>query len=343
MKADKRLFSVLFILFLITLPVFSLEYQEVIQSLSEKFDYLIDSNEGMTTVRTLYVPSGGRSEAMGSAFTALANDVSYMEYNPAAGCNLENSELGLSHNSWISDSSLDSIAYTFRKYNFSFGAQVKCFYVEFIERDMFEDVAKDYYSETIGTLNVSYNFFSGYTFKGLAVGLNLKCGYRDMPNYTDNSSSQIISGSGLLQSGIAFMGDAGIQMRFNLGKFYSDLEPNLNIGIAVSNLGASFTNLGSSDGWQLDDPLASRISAGISYRPIKPLTFAFEFQQPINLFNISNSEKWAIGTGIMVQCTSFFALESGFLLRGGNPRFSLGAEFLVNKYIFNLNYTFDTT
>lgn len=337
-----KFFLIVATAFLCAFPTFSLEYEQVIDSLSSAFSTLIDSNEGMTTFRTLYIPCGGRSEALGSAFTALADDVSYIEYNAAASSILDESELGVFHNSWISDASMDTVSYAYRHNDFGFGAQVKCFYVEFIERDFFEDVAKDYYSETTATMNFSYNFFSGYDFKGFAIGLNLKGAYRDMPDYTDNDTGKLIDNSGLMQSAFAFMADFGILMRFNLWKYYSSREPNFRIGISANNFGCAFTNLGST-GIQLDDPLPSRFAFGLSYKPVMPLVISFEFQQPINLFNPSLSEKWALGSGFLVQCTDFFALEGGFLLRGASPRFTMGAEFIINSYYINVNYTFDAT
>ena len=42
-------------------------------------------------------------------------------------------------------------------------------------------VANDYISETIATMNVSYNFLSSYYFTGVAVGANLKVAYRNIP------------------------------------------------------------------------------------------------------------------------------------------------------------------
>lgn len=338
-------FYLIFVFLIISLQsVNSLSYDEIVNIVADVFGGLIDKNEGSTTFRSLYIPMGGRAEALGSAFTGLANDLSFLEYNPAASSVLKISQAGLFHNAWISDASIDGIAYTIRKNNLGFGASLKCLYVPFPETNIFgETVASSYYSETITTFNISYNFFPGYDFKGLAVGANIKLGYRGMPDYTDNSTNEIIVGSGLSQSGLAVMGDLGIQLRFNALKFYSSREPNIHIGLAANNLGASFTNLGVSTGVILDDPLPSNVAIGFSYKPFKPLTFTLEYKQPVNLQDISQSELFHAGTGFIVQITDFFAIQGGFLLKGASPRVSLGAEFQVKSYLFNLNYTFDQT
>ena len=58
--------------------------------LLDKFDFLdkigIEENEGETSFRTLLIPIGGRPESLGSAFTGLCDDVSYINYNPAGSC-----------------------------------------------------------------------------------------------------------------------------------------------------------------------------------------------------------------------------------------------------------------
>ena len=107
------------------------------------------------------------------------------------------------------------------------------------------------------------------------------------------------------------------------------------------NLGAALTGFG--DEVKADDPLPTKVQGGFSWQPIIPLILTFEFQQPINLAEIEKSEHWAAGTGCFVQITDFFAVAGGFQLKGANPRFSLGSEFLVQKAIVNLNYTFDLT
>jgi tetratricopeptide (TPR) repeat protein len=113
--------------------------------------------------------------------------------------------------------------------------------------------------------------------------------------------------------------------------------------MSLQNAGAAVTGFGSASGITLDDPLPTRLSAGISYRIFKPLTLTVDFRQPLNLSNLSESEQWSAGTGAIVQVTDFFAVLGGFLIQGANPRISLGSEFDLNKVRMNVNYTFDLT
>ncbi len=340
MRKFTFLLQILFFSFFI--QAFTLDYTDLYSGLSLAFEYFLDNNEGLTSFRSLYIPSGGRSEGMGTAFTALADDIGFLEYNPAASSVLEKTEIALFHNSWIADSSVDTAAYTMRKANFGWGASVKCFHVPFTEYNSFgERRSSGYYSETTATLNTSYNFLKGYNFKGLALGMNMKASYRSIPDYSDDSTGLIISGSGLSQSAVAFMTDVGLLMRFNLFKYYASRDPNFNFALVLSNVGAGFTSLGKSI--QLDNPLPTRFAAALSYRFIRPVTFALEYRQPINLFDVKNSEKFSLCAGTSVQCTSFLSVQAGFLISGANPRISAGTEFLVHDFLISANYTFDMT
>lgn len=341
---NRRTFLLKAVFFLsLTLPAFSLDLTEWNKSLSELFgDSLIDANEGTTIFRSLNIPIGGRAESMGTAFTGVADDVSFFDYNPAGSAVIEKTELGLFHNAWIADSAMETIAGTIRNGNLGMGGQFKCFYVPFTEYNMYgERVAGAYYSETTATLNVAYNFLAGYTFKGIAVGANLRGGWRSIPDYTDNATDEIISGSGLRQSALALMTDIGMLVRFNGAKWYADREPNIRIGLAISNIGFALTGFGSSV--QIDDALPSRIAAGISYKPFAPLLFSLEFRQPVNLQNISATGKWSAAAGTEIVVTKLFSLYAGFLVQGGNPRISLGSGFDIRGIQAQVNYTFDLT
>ena len=323
----------------------ALDFTEVTTKLSETFSSLTGENEGTTAYRSLLIPSGGRAESLGAAYTGLSDDISYLEYNPAASSIMEQTETALFHNAWISDSAMETLAGTVRVNNAGFGAAIKCFYVPFSEYNIFgERVAGSYYTETTAILNASYNFLAGYYFKGIAVGFNVKGVWRGVPDYTNNDTDAIISGSGLAQSGLALAGDIGVMLRFNAAKLYIDREPNLRIGMNLLNAGAAVTGFGSSTGTQLDDPLPTSAAFGVSYRMVKPLLFTAEFRQPLNLQDLSEYQMWSAGAGVSVSITSFFDVLGGFLIKGGNPRISLGSSFvLMEKIQMNVNYTLDLT
>ncbi len=338
----KNFITLLIAHILLQASAYALDLSDVNGKLSDIFGSLSDDNEGRTVFRSLNIPVGGRAESLGTAVTGLCDDITFFDYNPAGSAVLSQTEAAFFHNTWIADSAMETIEGTTRFNNLGMGMQLKCFYVPFTEYNLFGDkVAGSYYSETSVTANMAYNFFSGYNFKGLAVGLNLRGTWRAMPDYTDNQTDEIISGSGLEQSALGLMADAGMLIRLNFLKNFTSVEPNLAFGFAVNNIGLAIT--GFSSGLKLDDPLPTRISAGISYRPLKSFLFTGEIRQPVNIASITSSEKLSVATGMEVNITRFFDFEAGFMLAGANPRFSMGSQFLVKSIKMNVSYTLDLT
>ena len=320
----------------------SLELAEFESSLADIFSSSIDKNEGTTVFRSLNIPVGGRTEALGTAFTALSDDASFFDYNPAASAVLEQSEIAVFHNAWISDSALETISATRRNGSLGYGAQLKCFYIPFSEYNLYGDrVAGNYYSETSATFNIAYNFFSGYSFKGLAVGANAKVAWRNIPDYTNNKDDSVISGSGLEQSALGLMADTGILLRFNALKFYSDRTANLRIALTLNNFGIALTGFGNEI--QKDDDTPARISAGFAYKPFSRITLTGEVRKPILISDFSASPALSFASGIEAQVTNIFAFQFGFLLQGANPRFSMGSEFDIKGIKMDVAYTLDLT
>ena len=343
----KKTFSTFLILFCLCgfSKAYAVSITDATSAIGDLFSSFVDPNEGTTSFRSLLLPFGGRTESLGNAYTGLCDDISYLRYNPAAGSIQKETQVALFHNSWIADSKLETLAYTTRFKNIphlSYGGYISCFYMPFTEYDLFGDrVAGNYYTETVAAINASYNLLAGYDFKGLAAGITVKTGWRGMPDYTDNDTGAIISGSGFAQSGLSIMADIGIMLQFNFLKFYSSRDPNVRIGISAQNIGVSLTGFG--DKIQLDDPLPSTVAAGISVKLVKPVTLSFDFVQPLNLFDIGTYLIPYFNSGVSIQFASFVSLLAGFSLKGANPRISTGLEFEVAKIRLNMNYTLDLT
>jgi tetratricopeptide (TPR) repeat protein len=308
----------LIFLLLLTIP-FSVQGEGFFDTYFDFAKSFADPNTGLTVFPILQIPIGGRYEAMGTAFTALANDFSYLEANPAASALLDRTQIALAHNAWIADTSIDSAVFTMRNDNLGFGFGGKFLYVPFTEyNDWGETQASIYYSETLATANISYNFFSSYDYEGLALGANIKTAYRHIPAVIEPG-----------QSAFGFMADIGLLTRFNFMKPYVARERNFAVGLVARNLGMS------TDG----EALPTEASLGIAYSPFRPLTLTTDFNYPVSLQPDVPAENWYIATGMDLEVTSFFSLQSGFHYRGGNPRFSLGTELLTSDMAFNVNYT----
>jgi tetratricopeptide (TPR) repeat protein len=284
-----------------------------------------DSNTGLRSFPTLLVPMGGMAEAMGTAYTAMARDAGYIEYNPAASSLLPSSELALYHHAWIADSNMESVVYTNRFDDLGIGVAGKFLYVPFTAyNDWGAAVANNYISETIGTVNVSYNFLSSYYFSGVALGANLKVAYRNIPN--------IASLSVYNQSALAVMGDVGAQTSFNFLKFYSSQARNFSVALTVKNLGISSLS---------DEYLPQTATAGLAWSPLRPWTMALDFNYPFSFPGQPPAEVWNVAVGTTVAMTDFLSVQGGVLIKADNPRLSVGAALAVGTVDLDMNYNLD--
>jgi tetratricopeptide (TPR) repeat protein len=295
---------------------------EAFSSLSELLSRFADPNTGLTVFPTLLIPMGGRYEGMGTAYTAVAADSGYLESNPSGSALLETGELSFLHHSWIADSNIEGVIYTVRFDDLGFGVGGKFLYVPFTEyNDWGEREARGYFSESVAILNLSYNFFSSYNFYGLALGANLKAAYRNVPVaiYPDQSVL-----TGLI--------DVGLLTRFNFLKGYISRTKNFSVGLAMKNLGLP----------ALSEPLPTTAAFGIAYSPIRPLTWALDFNLPISFIpDEAPAERWYLATGFNLSVTSFLELQTGFQLKGDNPRISVGSTLDLKRVSFVLNYNLD--
>ena len=299
------------------------------------FLFLINFNifagQNFTSFPSLNIPAGGRCESLGTAMTAMCDDPSFMDYNPAVSSILKETQAAVFHNSQISGGLMETITGTTRFNNFGTGFQLKTFFSPLSRYNLSGTKnSSSYYSETSLAINTSYNFFSGYDFKGLAAGISLRSTWRNMPDYTDSSA-------------LAFTADFGLLMRFNFFKEFSSDMPNLSVGLAANNIGFFLT--GFKSGLKTETSLPSKISIGLSYRPIKKLLVNLEFRQPINLKNILLSESFAVAAGLEFSFTDFFDVEGGILCQDGKTKLSTGTQFSFQKIQMSLSYacTLDST
>jgi hypothetical protein len=284
-----------------------------------------DSNTGLRSFPTLLVPMGGIPEAMGTAYTAMSKDAGYIEYNPAGSSLLATSELALYHHSWIADSNMEGVVYTIRFDDLGIGFGGKFLYVPFTAYNEWgAAVANNYISETVGTMNISYNFLSNYYFYGIAVGANFKVAYRNIPD--------IASLSVYNQSALALMGDIGAQTSFNLLKFYSSQSKNFSVGLVVKNLGISTL---------MDETLPQIATAGIAWTPLRPWTMAVDFSYPFSFPGQPPAEVWNLAVGTTVAVTSFLSVQGGVLMKADNPRVSVGAALTLGTLALDMNYNLD--
>jgi hypothetical protein len=293
-----------------------------------------DSNAGRTTFPSLLIPMGGLYEGMGTAFTAVANDSSFIESNPAASSMQGLTEFAFFSNRWVEKTLIYGMVYTMRFDDMGLAFAGKILTIPFTQFGFGETLSTGQYYEITLISNVSYNFFAKFKYDGwdgLALGGSLKLIGRLMPDYAD-STGTLKPGSGLAQSGFGAMIDLGLLSRFNAFKFYSSRSKNASVGIALKNFG--FPSSG--------EALPSLLTAGLSYSPIRPLVISVDFDLPFNLLDPSESTLpyWAIGVSGTV--TDFLGLQLGLLLEEGKPVITIGAKVDLADLTLVMNWTLDS-
>ena len=327
----KRL-TLFFIIFHTCILTFSLEFgtSDVYAQIGGTEGIFGDTNTGTYVLPALLVPIGGRYEGMGTAFTAVSDDSGYIESNPSASALLAYTELSVLHKNWIDDARGEGVVYTVRFNELGIGFGGKFLYAPFTETGFWgERRAVAYYSESVATVNISYNFFSSYRFYGIALGTNLKFAYRNVPN-------NLVPAGYDTQSALAVLADIGTLTRFNFLKFYPSRAKNFSLGLVVKNLGPNVQN----------EALPTQLTVGVAYSPIRPITVSYDLDLPLYFgFDQTGLEQIAeslsMAGGINVVLTDFFSMQAGFNYRGANPRISLGAAVDLVNISFVVNYTLD--
>jgi len=91
----------------------------------------------------------------------------------------------------------------------------------------------------------------------------------------------------------------------------------------------------------MGEPLPTEWTAALAYKPLRPLLISFDYSFPMNLANVSLSEKpyWALG--LAGEITSFLSMRAGVMGKAGNVRVTVGSGIKLEKISLDINYTLD--
>jgi hypothetical protein len=201
---------------------------------------------------------GSRALSLGGAYTGVANDVYYMDSNPAGGDPSRVFKVSIIHQEWIADANYEAVRLSKGFGNrFFLGLGFTYLYLPFTYYDDYGYAGGDYtISQCMGTLNAGYVFDK----LNIAVGGNLKVFYSYVPEdlYAD-------------QSYFLIAGDVGVIARTNALKTYIGPDPSLSVGLTVKNLGYS----------AVMPKLPTEVHVGVSYRVVKHLLVTGEAVLPL--------------------------------------------------------------
>lgn len=307
---------------------------------------------GLNSFLTIEVPPGGKYEGMGTAYTAIADDIGFLNDNPSVSSRLNLSEISFFYNNFIADVQMSTIAFTRRYNDLGIGFQGKWLNVGFTAVDDWaEREGKGIYSEFILTNNISYNLLRGFDFSGLSIGANIHVGYRDVP---EDIYANVIDKD---QSAFALFGDIGLLTEFNFLKLYSSRGRNFSLGLTLKNFGKEFI--------EFPDPLPTSGNFGVGYSPIEPLKLSYDLSYRFNIDPVTMEFQSGEGIyhafGFDANIVDLASIHGGWLNKTGGNRFTLGAEIsyfkaqgefvtdekeykdAANKYVIIANYSLDIT
>lgn len=304
---------------------------------------------GTAAVPFLTIGVGARANAMGGAFSSVANDVTALFWNPAGIAKLNSNQIGLIHSDWIADLRHDFIGLSlslgvYGNVGFSLNALTMD---EIIVRT---PELPDGTGERAG----SYD---------MAIGLSYA------RSLTDRLS---IGGTGkLVKSQLWHMGAQ--TMAFDLGVIFSNIFDTFQLGASITNMGGKIKYSGR-DNFVYHDirpaeygnnekidaelktgkynlPTAFRggLSAIFNKSSQWPLLLAVEFYEPAdNVRSINLGGEWAFYDKVFLRAgyNSLFETETerGLTMGGGmKVRVPASMVFLLLDYSYETFGIFDNT
>lgn len=325
--------------------------------------------------RPVWAPTGGRYASLDGAFTALANDASFFEANPAGSANMTHGELAFFHTTGFGSFHAETLSYVGQSGNWGYGASMRMFFPE----------SGFNFSATTGPVCTSatepikqrgaigiINF--ARRIGGLSLGANLKAGFRDAQGLQHTSVSS----------------DIGLQWVGNVAKSFTSEEPNLYIGLAATNLGLTVKvsdkienctstckgctcckencccskekcctkkcegcncpcqDCGEKGSVHATDTM---LRAGFAYRPFSWFLFSLGATTSMNVQTLAGSrgaaslyQNLAYSIGAMFDPFSFLSLSSSFRINHkANMRMGVGAEARIARIKLNAGYRCDVS
>lgn len=267
---------------------------------------MIPAHSQTTSAAFLRMTIGSRAQAMGDAFTGLAENATGMYYNPAGMGFGQNRELMIFHAQWLEDISVENLTFMYPVTSrFSFGAGFS--YLHFPQLTRFEldpsggavENGKFSVYDVVATAGMGYRLTESFS-----VGANIKFFQEQLESVTASS----------------YAADFGLLWKLPVS--------DLNIGIAVQNVGPEITYT------QAKEQLPRTYRVGLAYQmPNNDATFALDMVK-------TGNDEWRIFPGIEIGFMNSFYLRGGYQLaqnETGNVSGGFGIK-VHEKYEVNYVY-----
>ena len=262
----------------------------------------------------LKIGAGARPAAMGGAYTALADDVNAIYYNPGALARLRRQELGATHAEWLLGTKFDFIGYAQPTSMGTFGLGITRLGVGSTEgRDANRQASGGFEaSDTAYSFGLSRMLRQDALFSGMtSVGVNLK---------------RIESRIGAYSAGT---------WACDFGGLHQFAGSRMSVGFSVLNAGPGMRFISQSD------PLPLTVALGGAYRLGGALNLALDVRQEVY------DKRMEVGIGSEYSVMPGFAVRAGYMSNarqagggGLTPLAGLGGGFGLKLGNYRADYTF---
>lgn len=266
---------------------------------------ILAQNAGNTGLSFLKVGFGARNIAMGDLGVVESNDLTSLYYNPALLADNKSAQIFVSHNEWIQDVRSELFGASFKLFGLPFAFGLNTTSINEIE-------IRQKPGEALSTFNAYY--FFGSLSTGFYVTEKLKAG-ATVRFINENLFSDEAHGWG-----------------FDLGLAYSQIFDELNLGIALRNLG-SMNKLRN-----VETTLPTDLRVGLSYpilvKSIKTdITLVSGYQKYLDVDN----NHIHLGTELLYD--KFLAIRAGYVTGFEAKSFSGGLGLIWNNIKFDYAFT----
>ena len=264
------------------------------------------SKVGTAAAQFLKIGVGARAMGMGGSFTAVANDISTIYWNPAGIANLDRTSIGFTHSQWFAD-----ITHDFA------GVVVPISSSDFLAVHATTLNTGEQEVTTVANPDGAGVF---YDVRDLAIGLSYA------RQLTDKFSVGI-SGKYVMQT---LYNVQASSFTLDIGSYLRTGFHNLIIGMAISNFGGSMQL----DGRDLITIADVNSSFSGDYNPDARLTTQ-EYPLPL-IFRVGLSMDFVGGKEPVIESQDFrltLATE-GIHLNDNNERFNIGSEISWTETVF---------
>lgn len=270
----------------------------------------------------LKIPRSARAIALGESYTAVIDDPTAMDYNPAALNTIKNIAVAMMYQSWIDNSYGLSMAGGYRFGDFVIGASI--FWFNYGGLTVY-----DYYGLQSGQYNPSD--------LNIKAGLSIDSGilFDLLRGLSFGATVSVIDRNLVDQTLWGFSMDAGINYKTTIGKLFNITDAYLlaTLGKLPINAGFAVQNIG----FAADSVTPVKFSGGLAVSPFSDMIISMDLSKDVY------NTPWMFKMGAEYTLIEMISLRIGFNLGRdtGNISMGLGIRYpmLFNTLRFDYAFT----